>query len=153
MSEKLEMCDFQLEFSPTPRVNCNPKVDPNGPMAAVIDRKRELGLMNQLAPRIRYTDSVSTTDAVVGVSVDQTEVVEDWSNDLLPRAASLDSPIWRPTSTSSALERAWNDGGGGGEWAEVEDEEGVVTERTEVKGSGDAVELTPMTTTEDVMGM
>ncbi len=106
--------------------------------------------MNRLAPRIRYSDTGSATDAVVGVSADQTEVVEDWSDDLLLRAANSDNPSWRATSTSLVLERAWS---GGGEWAEVEDEEGLVIERKEVKGSGDDVELTPMTTMEDVMGM
>ncbi len=47
--------------------------------------------MNRLSPRIHYSDPFSGTDAVVGVSADQTEVVEDWSDDLFPRASTSSS--------------------------------------------------------------
>ncbi len=30
------MCDFQLEFSPTLRVNFNPNLNPNAPTAAAL---------------------------------------------------------------------------------------------------------------------
>ncbi len=44
--------------------------------------------MNRLPPGNHYSDHVGSTDAVVGVSADQTKVVEDWSDDLFPRAST-----------------------------------------------------------------
>ncbi len=124
--------------------------------------------MNRLTPQI-YSDSDGDTDAVVGVSVDQTEVVEDWSDDLHPRVsgssrsyghASSTSPIdwghsygWRKKNSGSGSNNTRSGSSSGGWGSGKYNRGGFVRQWGEYPShSGlkdDAVKLNPTPTVED----